>query len=149
MIFRSFLSASIDRGIGNRSDRCRKIIFAKRSKINGASAENCSGPENRDASISLRKLYTNAMIFSTVLEHLDRSRRPHRSNRRRKIYFRFCSKINANPKKIVRAPKISMRRFYQANTMQTLRNLRPFFSTAIDRGVHIDRIGVEKSILIQ
>ena len=33
------------------------------------------------------------------------------SNRLRKIDFRFCSKINANPKKIVRAPKIAMRRF--------------------------------------
>ena len=49
------LDRSIDRGIGNRSNRRRKIIFAKRSKINGASAENCSGPENRDPSISLKK----------------------------------------------------------------------------------------------
>ena len=39
----------------NRSNRRRKIIFAKRSKINGASAENCSGPENRNSSISLCK----------------------------------------------------------------------------------------------
>ena len=36
---------SIDRGIGNRSNRRRKIIFAKRSKINGASAENVRAPK--------------------------------------------------------------------------------------------------------
>ena len=53
--FSSFLSASIDRGIGNRSNRRRKMIFAKRSKINAAPAENCSGPENRNSSISLCK----------------------------------------------------------------------------------------------
>ena len=75
MIFRSFLSASIDRGIGNRSNRRRKIIFAKRSKINGASAENCSGPENRNASISLYKHRETRMTFRSFLSSsIDRAR---------------------------------------------------------------------------
>ena len=45
----------------------------------------------------------------------------------------------------VRVPKIPMRRFYYANTKQTRIHLRSFLRTSIDRGVHIDRIGVEKS----
>ena len=51
----------------NRSNRRRKIILAERSKINGASAENYSGPENRDASISLRKHRETRMIFRSFL----------------------------------------------------------------------------------
>ena len=66
--------------------------------------EKCSGPENENASISLGKYNTNAKEFSTAFEHLDRSRRPHRSNRRRKIDFRFCTKINADAKKMYGAP---------------------------------------------
>ena len=58
---------SIDRCIGNRSNRRRIIIFAERNKLNGASAENCSGPENRDASISLCKHREPRMTFSIVL----------------------------------------------------------------------------------
>ena len=81
----------------NRSNRRRKIIFAKRSKTNAAPAENCSGPENRDASISLCKHIANAKEFSIVFEHLDRSRHRNRSNRRRKIIFAKRSKINAAP----------------------------------------------------
>ena len=77
---------SIDRSRHrNRSNRRRKIIFAERSKINGASAENCSGPENRDESISLCKHIANAIEISIVFEHLDRSTHRNRSNRRRKI----------------------------------------------------------------
>ena len=33
--------------------------------------ENCSGPENRDASIFVGKYNANAHEFSTVFEHLD------------------------------------------------------------------------------
>ena len=33
--------------------------------------ENCSGPENRDASILVGKYNANAKEFSTVFEHLD------------------------------------------------------------------------------
>ena len=36
----------------------------------GAPAKNCSGPENRDASILVGKHIANAMIFSIVLEHM-------------------------------------------------------------------------------
>ena len=101
----------------NRSNRRRKIISAKRSKINAAPAENWSGPENRDASISLCNHIANAKEFSSVFEHLDRSNGLHRSNRRQKNRFEMFRKINANPKKIVRAPKTKMRRFHCANTV--------------------------------
>ena len=50
--------------------RCR-IIFAERNEINAAVAETCSGPENRNASISLCKPLETRMIFSIVFEHLD------------------------------------------------------------------------------
>ena len=36
----------------------------------------------------------------------------------------------------------------ESNSTLTLTNFRSFFSTSIDRSVHIDRIGVEKAILI-
>ena len=49
----------------------------------------------------------------------------------------------------VRVPKIPMRRIHEANTTQTRKHWRSFLRTSIDRGVHIDRIGVEKSIFEQ
>ena len=57
----------------NRSNRRRKIADSKYGEINGAPAENCSGPENRDASISSCKPIANAIEISIVFEHLDRS----------------------------------------------------------------------------
>ena len=86
--------------------------FLNRNENQRKPEENCSGPENENASISLGKYNANAKEFSTVFEHLDRSRRPHRSNRRQKNRFEMFRKINANPKKIVRAPKTRMRRFH-------------------------------------
>ena len=109
--FRSFSSTAIDRGIGIGRFGVEKTTFDFCREMYGAPAKNCSGPENRDASILVCKFNANANEFSSVFEHLGRSRRPHRWNRRRKIDFRFCSKINANPKKNVRAPKIAMCRF--------------------------------------
>ena len=97
----------------------------KRSKITtvdfctemyGAPAKNCSGPENRDASILFGRHTANAMIFSTVF---DRFRAPRSieasasidsaSKKRRSISVQKCT---ARQQKIVRAPKTAMRRFY-------------------------------------
>ena len=86
-----------DRSVHINQIGVEKSIFDSVVEINANPKTNCSGPENRDASILVGKCNANAKEFSTVFEHLDRSRRPHRSNRRRKIDFRFCSKINANP----------------------------------------------------
>ena len=98
----------------------------------GAPTKNCSGPENRDASILLGRLLGNAMIFSTVF---DRFRAPRSieasasvdsaSKKRRSISVQKCT---ARQQKIVRAPKTAMRRFHYANTTQTLRNFRPFLT---------------------
>ena len=88
----------------HRSNRRRKNRFLSKGEINGASAKICSGPENQNSSISLGNYNANATEFSTVFEHLDRSKRPHGATRRQKMRIWFCRKINANPKKIVRAP---------------------------------------------
>ena len=122
----------------NRSNRRRKIISAQRSKINGASAENCSGPENKNASISLCKPLETRMIFSIVFERLDWSRHRNRSSRRRKIVFARRSKINGASAEIVRAPKIKCVDFL----MQTFRNAYDFF----DRFRAPRLIGASKSI---
>ena len=55
----------------------------------GVPAKNCSGPENHNASILLGRHIANAMIFSIVFEHRDRSKRRHRSIRRQKNDVRF------------------------------------------------------------
>ena len=85
--FRSFSSTSIDRRIGIDQIGVGKTTVDFLGKIHGAPAKNCSGPENRDASILLGRHVANAMIFrpfSIVFEHRDRSRHRHRSIRRRK-----------------------------------------------------------------
>ena len=130
----------------NRSNRRREIIFAKRSKINAAPAKKCSSPENRDASISLCKHIANAKEFSIVFEHLDRSRHRNRSNRCRKIFSRKEAKSTPRRRKIVRGPKIAMRRFPSPDIEQTLCSYRSFLSASINRGIDIDRIDVEKPI---
>ena len=70
--------------------------MVRKGEINGAPAKLCSGPEHRDASISLCKRIANAEEFSIAFEHLDRSTHRNRSNRRRKIIFAKRSKINAS-----------------------------------------------------
>ena len=49
-------------------------------------------------------------------------------------------------RKFVRGPKIGMRRFPLAYSEQTQCKFRSFLSTSSDRGIDIDRIGVETSI---
>ena len=87
--FRSFSSTAIDRGIGIDRFGVEKMRFDFCTEIYGAPAKNCSGPENRNASIVLGRHIANAMIFSIVFEHRDRSRHRHRSIRRRKNDVRF------------------------------------------------------------
>ena len=71
--FRSFSSTAIDRGIGIDRFGVEKTTFDFCTEMYGAPAKNCSGPENRDASILVGKHIANAMIFSTVF---DRFRAP-------------------------------------------------------------------------
>ena len=59
--------------VGSASKKRRSISVVRR-ELYGAPAKKSSGPENRDASISLGKYISNAMIFSIVFEHRDRSR---------------------------------------------------------------------------
>ena len=47
----------------------------------------------------------NAMTFSTVFEHRDRSRHRHRSNRRRKATFDFCREMYGAPAKNCSVPE--------------------------------------------
>ena len=61
--FRSFSSTAIDRGIGIGRFGVEKTTFDFCTEMYGAPAKNCSGPENRDASILLGKHIANAMIF--------------------------------------------------------------------------------------
>ena len=133
MCLRVCLTATATKCFRMCSTMVEKSIVESKGEINGAPYKNCSVPENRDASISSGESRANAIFFSTVFERLDRSRHRHRSKRRRKNNFSFQRKINANPKKIVQAPKIAMRRFSNANSTQTLRNFRPFSTTSIDR----------------
>ena len=49
--------------------------------------------------------------------------------------------------KFVRAPKIAVRQFRSANVEQTQCKFRSLLSISIDRGIDIDRISVETSIL--
>ena len=114
--FRSFSSTAIDRGIGIDRFGVEKTTFDFCTEMYGAPAKNCSGPENRDASILVGKHIANAMIFSTVF---DRFRAPRSieasasvdsaSKKRRSISL---TKYRARKKKIVRAPKTAMCRFY-------------------------------------
>ena len=60
--FRSFYHLDRSRH-RNRSNRCGKIDVVRKGEINGAPAKLCSGPENRDASISLCKDTVNACKF--------------------------------------------------------------------------------------
>ena len=66
--FRSFSSTAIDRGIGIGRFGVEKTTFDFCTEMYGAPAKNCSGPENRDASILLGKHIANAMIFPTVCD---------------------------------------------------------------------------------
>ena len=61
---KSLLSPAIDRGVGIGRFGVEKATFDFCTEMYGAPAKNCSGPENRDASILLGKLLGNAMIFS-------------------------------------------------------------------------------------
>ena len=117
--FRSFSSTAIDRGIGIGRFGSKNSTFDFCTEMYGAPAKNCSGPENRDASILLGRHIANAMIFSTVF---DRFRAPRSieasasvdssSKKRRSISVQKCT---ARQQKVVRAPKTAMRRFYQTN----------------------------------
>ena len=71
--FRSFSSTAIDRGIGIDRFGVEKTTFDFCTEMYGAPAKNCSGPENRDASILLRRLLGYVLTFSTVF---DRFRAP-------------------------------------------------------------------------
>ena len=95
----------------HRSNRRRKIDFDSLGKST-QTRRKLFGPRKSRCVDCKGKYNANAKEFSTVFEHLDRSRRPHRSNRRQKNRFEMFRKINANPKKIVRAPKTKMRRFH-------------------------------------
>ena len=66
--FRSFSSTAIDRSIGIDRFDVKKTTFVFFRKMYCAQAKNCSGPENRDASISLCKYTASAHIFSSVFE---------------------------------------------------------------------------------
>ena len=72
--FRSFSSTAIDRGIGIDRFGVEKTTFDFCTEMYGAPAKNCSGPENRDASILVGKHIANAMIFSTVFDASDGGR---------------------------------------------------------------------------
>ena len=99
-IFRSFLTTSIDRGIGIDRIGIDKSTFESEGEINGAQAKFCSVRDNRDASISLRKHRANACIFSIVFDNLDRSRHRNRSNRSAKIDVVRKGEINGAPTKL-------------------------------------------------
>ena len=68
----------MDRGIDIDRIGVAKWILEPQDEWRGAPTKFCSGPENENASISLGKYNANAKELSTVFEHLDRSRRPHR-----------------------------------------------------------------------
>ena len=70
--FRSFSSTAIDRGIGIGRFGVEKTTFDFCREMYGAPAKNCSGPENRDASILVGKHIANAMIFSVVFGWLGK-----------------------------------------------------------------------------
>ena len=118
-------------------------------EINGAPAKNCSGPEKRDTSILLSKNIANAMIFSIVFEHRDRSRHRHRSIRRRKNDVRFLEEnIGRASKKLFGPRKPRCVDFFMQTYSERydfFDRFRSFSSTAIDRGIGIARFGVEKT----
>ena len=87
--------------------------------------------------------------FSIVFEHRDQSRHRHRSNRRRKNDVRFLYRnVRRASKKLFGSRKPRCVDFIR----QTLRKRNDFFdrfrsfsSTAIEGGIGIGRIGVEKT----
>ena len=92
----------------------------------------------------------NAMTFSTVFEHRDRSRHRHRSNRRRKkTTFDFLKKTKgAQAKKLFGPRKPRCVDFFMQTYSERydfFDRFRSFSSTAIDRGIGIRRFGVEKT----
>ena len=66
--FRSFSSTAIDRGIGIGRFGVEKKSFDFCTEMYGAPAKNCSGPENRDASILLGKHRANCKEILTLIE---------------------------------------------------------------------------------
>ena len=128
--FRSFSSTAIDRRIGIAGFGMEKITFDSFRKIYGAQAKNCSGPENRDASISSCKYIASAHIFSIVF---DRFRAPRSidasvsiDSTSKKWPSIPLGKCEARKQKIVRAPKTATHRFLYANVLQALTFFRPF-----------------------
>ena len=91
----------------------------------------------------------NAMTFSTVFEHRDRSRHRHRSIRRRKNDVRFLEEnIGRASKKLFGPRKPRCVDFFMQTYSERydfFDRFRSFSSTAIDRGIGIGRFGVEKT----
>ena len=83
------------------------------------------------------------------VEHRDRSRNQHRSNRRRKNYCRFLSEnIGRASKKLFGPRKPRCVDFFMQTYSERydfFDRFRSFSSTAIDRGIGIGRFGVEKT----
>ena len=77
-------------------------------KIYGAPAKNCSGSENRDASILVGRHIANAMIFSIVFDRFRAPRSIEASasvDSGRKIRFDFCTEMYGAPAKICSGPE--------------------------------------------
>ena len=89
------------------------------------------------------------MTFSTVFEHRDRSRHRHRSNRRWKNDIRFLYRnVRRASKKLFgpRKPRcVDFIRQTYSKRYDVFDSFRSFSSTAIDRGIGIERFGVEKT----
>ena len=83
----------------NRSNRRRKI------KINAALAENCSGAENRDLSISLCRHIANAKKLSIAFEHLDRSRHRNRLPGVDRVWIAENGAVDSSSGQLRRVPK--------------------------------------------
>ena len=123
------VDALIDRGIGIGRFGVEKTTFDFCTEMYGAPAKNCSGPENRDASILVGKHIANAMIVSMVFDKGSRNL-PNGARARagaglgwvgwlaRNLpngagldFLISLENCTARQQKSVRAPKTAMRRF--------------------------------------
>ena len=101
----------------------------------------------------MKKMIGNQLKISTVL-HRFRARRSIEASK--SIESTSKNRVSkskeqsiARKSKIVRSPKIEIRRFHEENDRKPIENFErfaSFSSTSIDRGIEIDRIDVEKSI---
>ena len=130
------------------STMVEKSIVERKGEINGARYKNYSVPENRAASISYGNYRANAMIFSTIFEHLVIEASTSIEATSKNPCFHSKGKSTQTLRKLFgpRKPRcVDFMMQTYSKRYDFFDRFRSFSSIAIDRGIGIGRFGVEKT----